>query len=178
MSTSGDRPNSYPRSSGQISMTAYLQQVKADVVLAFFGYNESFENKPDEYRKLLVDFVKKTRASKANGKTFPRIVLFSPLAHEDTRNPNVPDGKAHNAQLEAYTKATGGTERSFLSYKDLERVVMDIGEELHSQYMISYSPSNPDEGGYHEITVEVNRGNLKVRTRPGYWMAAVPEHMR
>lgn len=81
-------------------------------------------------------------------------------------------------QLEAYTKATGGTERSFLSYKDLERVVMDIGEELHSQYMISYSPSNPDEGGYHEITVEVNRGGLKVRTRPGYWMAAVPEHMR
>ncbi len=81
-------------------------------------------------------------------------------------------------QLEAFTKHTGGTERSFLSYKDLERVVMDIGEELQSQYMISYSPSNPDEGGYHEITVEVNRGGYKVRTRPGYWMAAVPENMR
>ena len=80
--------------------------------------------------------------------------------------------------LEAFTKSTGGVERSFLSYKDLERVVMDIGEELQSQYMISYSPSNPDEGGYHEITVEVARVGLKVRTRPGYWMAAVPEHMR
>lgn len=81
-------------------------------------------------------------------------------------------------QLEAYTKSTGGTERSFLSYRDLERVVLDIGEELQSQYMISYSPSNPDEGGYHEITVEVVRGGYKVRTRPGYWMAAVPENMR
>ena len=77
-------------------------------------------------------------------------------------------------QLEAYTKVTGGVERSFLSYKDLERVVMDIGEELQSQYMISYSPSNTEEGGFHEIDVEVLRTGLKVRTRPGYWMAAVP----
>ena len=106
MSTSGDRPNSYPRSSGQISMTAYLQHLKADAVFAFFGYNESFENKPDDYQKQLVDFVKKTRGSMANGTSFPRVVLFSPIAHEDTRNPNVPDGKAHNVQLEAYTKAT------------------------------------------------------------------------
>jgi VWFA-related protein len=81
-------------------------------------------------------------------------------------------------QLEAFTKTTGGVERSFLSYKDLERVVMDIGEELQSQYMISYSPSNAEEGGFHEITVEVKRAGLKVRTRPGYWMAAIPENMR
>ena len=106
LSASGDRPNSYPRSSGMPSITTYLQHVKADVVFAFFGYNESFDNKPDDYQKQLVDFVRRTRGSKANGTSFPRIVLFSPTAHEDTRNPNVPDGKAHNVQLEAYTKAT------------------------------------------------------------------------
>ena len=108
MSASGDRPDSFPRSSGHMSMTEYLRLVKPDVVFAFFGYNESFDGveKADGYRKKLVDFVKKTRGSKANGKSFPRIVLFSPIAHEDTRNPNLPDGKAHNPQLEAYTKAT------------------------------------------------------------------------
>ncbi len=106
MSTSGDRPNNYPRSSGATHMTDYLRHVKADVVFGFFGYNESYDNKPEEFQKQLVEFVKKTRGSKANGKSFPRIVLFSPIAHEDTRNVNVPDGKAHNAQLEAYTKAT------------------------------------------------------------------------
>ena len=73
-------------------MTAYLQKVKPDAVFAFFGYNESFEGKADEYKKQLLDFVKKTRGAKPNGKSFPRIVLFSPIAHEDTRNPNVPDG--------------------------------------------------------------------------------------
>ena len=108
MSASGDRPNSFPRSSGAISMTAYLQHVKADVVFAFFGYNEAYSGveKADEYRKQLVEFVKKTRGAKPDGTNFPRIVLFSPIAHEDTRNPNLPDGKENNVRLEAYTKAT------------------------------------------------------------------------
>ena len=108
MSASGDRPDAFPRSGGHISMTKYLQQVKPDVVFAFFGHNESFDgvDKADAYRKTLVEFVRKTRGAKPNGRTFPRIVLFSPIAHEDTRNPNLPDGKAHNVQLAAYTKAT------------------------------------------------------------------------
>jgi putative membrane-bound dehydrogenase-like protein len=106
MSASGDRPNSYPRSGGATSMTEYLQHVKPDVVFAFFGYNEAFDGKPEEYTKLLIDFVKRTRAAKPNGQSFPRIVLFSPIAREYTRDPNFPDGKAHNVQLEAYTKAT------------------------------------------------------------------------
>lgn len=108
LSASGDRPDSFPRSKGAASITEYLQHVKADVVFAFFGYNESFDGieKAGEYQKKLVAFVKKTRGSKANGESFPRIVLFSPIAHENTGNPNVPDGKAHNIQLEAYTKAT------------------------------------------------------------------------
>ncbi|GEP44500.1 PVC-type heme-binding CxxCH protein [Brevifollis gellanilyticus] len=106
MSASGDRPNSFPRSGGHMHMTDYLRHVKPDTVFAFFGYNESFDNKPAEYQKQLLDFVKYVRGTKANGKTFSRIVLFSPIAHEDTKNVNVPSGKEHNAQLEAYTKAT------------------------------------------------------------------------
>ncbi len=120
LSASGDRPDSFPRSKGATSMTDYLQHVKADVVFAFFGYNESYDGKPDEHRKKLVDFVRKTRGSKANGKSFPRIVLFSPIAHEDTRNPNVPDGKAHNAQLEGYTLATeAAAKEAGVAYVDL-----------------------------------------------------------
>ncbi|MBM3785780.1 MAG: VWA domain-containing protein [Acidobacteria bacterium] len=80
--------------------------------------------------------------------------------------------------VEAFTKHTGGTERSFLTFKDLERVVQDIGQEMQNQYLISYSPSTKDDGGYHEIVLQVTRPELRVRTRPGYWMAAIPEHMR
>ncbi|MDX1946625.1 MAG: GDSL-type esterase/lipase family protein [Pirellulaceae bacterium] len=120
LSASGDRPNSYPRSGGATSMTDYLRHVKADVVLAFFGYNESYDGKPDEYQRQLLEFVRNTRGSKANGKAFPRIVLFSPIAHEDLRSPNLPDGKAHNVQLEAYTRATAAAAKEAgVGYVDL-----------------------------------------------------------
>lgn len=77
--------------------------------------------------------------------------------------------------LEAFTKYTGGREYSFKSQKTLERAITDLGEELHSQYMLLYSPNNQDEGGWHEIRVQVLRPELKVRTRDGYWLAAQPK---
>jgi putative membrane-bound dehydrogenase-like protein len=127
MSASGDRPNSFPRSGGHMHMTDYLRHVKPDVVFAFFGYNESFENKPDDFKKQLVDFVKYVRGTKPNGKTFPRIVLFSPIAHEDTKNPNVPSGAEHNPQLEAYTKATeAAAKEAGVGFVDLFHPSLDL----------------------------------------------------
>jgi len=75
---------------------------------------------------------------------------------------------------EALTKATGGQEFSFAKTTGLENAIERIGSELHSQYIITYRPSNLEEGGFHEIkvTVEPNSG-WKVHARPGYWMAAV-----
>jgi VWFA-related protein len=76
---------------------------------------------------------------------------------------------------EAYTKMTGGREYHFLTLGDLEKAIVAIGAEIRSQYLLSYSPNNKLEGGFHKIVVHVNRPNLRVRTRPGYWMAAVPD---
>ncbi len=77
---------------------------------------------------------------------------------------------------EVLTRYTGGREYSFMTQKALEEAVGKIGEELHSQYLISYNPNNKLEGGWHTIRVEVRgRAGLEVRTRPGYWLAAVPE---
>ncbi len=73
--------------------------------------------------------------------------------------------------VEVYTKFTGGDERAFISQKDLENAINSIGGELHSQYLITYVPTNKEEGGFHDIGLTVDRPNLKVRTRPGYWVA-------
>ncbi len=80
---------------------------KADVVFAFFGYNESFAGQAglDAFKKDLDGFIKHTLAHKYNGKSAPRLVLFSPIAHENLRDPNLPDGKENNVRLEMYTKA-------------------------------------------------------------------------
>ena len=76
--------------------------------------------------------------------------------------------------LEVFTQYTGGREYSFINQRTLEEVVSRLGEELHSQYLLSYRPNTQDLGGWHDIRVVVARPNLKVRTRPGYWMASRP----
>ncbi len=77
--------------------------------------------------------------------------------------------------LEVYSKFTGGKEYPFFSQRGLEQAVSDIGQELHSQYLLTYSPNNQNEAGFHEIEVQVNKPDLKVRTRNGYWLAGKPQ---
>ncbi|MCW5976771.1 MAG: VWA domain-containing protein [Bryobacteraceae bacterium] len=73
---------------------------------------------------------------------------------------------------EILTQYTGGREYSFTNLKSLERAVTDLGEELHSQYILSYTPDTVSEGGFHKIRVEVNRPGVEIRARRGYWMAS------
>jgi VWFA-related protein len=77
--------------------------------------------------------------------------------------------------LDVYTKYTGGKEFSFKNQKTLDKDIQSIGDELHSQYLLAYQPNNPDEGGYHKITVEILKPGYKVRTRDGYWQAGKPQ---
>jgi len=76
---------------------------------------------------------------------------------------------------ELYTKYTGGREYSYMTQKGLEKAITDIGEDIHSQYLLTYLPNNTNEAGYHEIEVRILKPGLKVTTRPGYWTAAKPQ---
>jgi VWFA-related protein len=71
---------------------------------------------------------------------------------------------------EQFSKASGGAEFMFLRQKGLEQAVERISEEIHSQYVISYKPTNNTEGGYHTIAVNIDRSNLICKTRPGYYI--------
>jgi VWFA-related protein len=70
---------------------------------------------------------------------------------------------------EAFTYFTGGRMYSFARQRGLEEAITDIGKDLNSQYVLSYSPSNKDEPGFHNIRVTVDRPGLQIRTRTGYW---------
>ncbi len=79
--------------------------------------------------------------------------------------------------LEVAAAATGGAHLPTFKDRSIEKAIDEIGGELHSQYTISYTPTGTDASGYHEIRVNVVRNdakNLKVRARPGYYLA-VPE---
>ena len=78
---------------------------------------------------------------------------------------------------EAFTKYTGGREYGFKDTKELEHALSDIGEELHSQYLLTYTADKQvqTEAGWHVIKVQAidKSGRLyEVRARPGYWAAA------
>jgi VWFA-related protein len=76
--------------------------------------------------------------------------------------------------LEVAATATGGAHLSTFKDRSIEKAIDEIGGELHSQYTISYTPTGSDVPGYHEIKVNIVRNdakNLKVRARPGYYLA-------
>ncbi len=78
--------------------------------------------------------------------------------------------------LKVYTTYTGGQQYPFKSQKDLDRAVSDLGQELHSQYLLTYRPSNQDEAGYHNIVVRVLKPDLYIRARDGYyWAGSKPD---
>jgi VWFA-related protein len=83
-------------------------------------------------------------------------------------------GQVKDHALEVAATATGGAHLSTFKDRSIEKAIDEIGGELHSQYTVSYTPSDANALGYHEIKVSVNRNdakNLKVRARPGYYIA-------
>jgi len=80
---------------------------KADVIFAFFGYNEAQAGEAGlaKFKQELDGWLKHTLAQKYNGESPPRIVLFSPIAHENLGDPNLPDGQEDNVRLKLYTAA-------------------------------------------------------------------------
>jgi VWFA-related protein len=74
--------------------------------------------------------------------------------------------------VELFTKGTGGSEYGFYRQKGLEEAIQQIGEQLHSQYVVAYTPNNKEEGGFHQIAVQIaGRPDYRTQTRPGYWVA-------
>src|SRR5882672_2734313 len=78
----------------------YVKELRPTVLFIAYGMNESFEGETgldrfvDGYRKLL-DALKPTNA---------RLVLISPIMHEDLGRP-LPDPMEHNRQLKLYSDA-------------------------------------------------------------------------
>jgi VWFA-related protein len=70
---------------------------------------------------------------------------------------------------DAMAKYTGGEKVSFAKLAGLERVIAKVGEDLHSQYLLSFQADVTESRMYHAITVNVRHADAIVRTRPGYW---------
>ncbi len=86
----------------------WLTNLEADIILAFFGYNESFRGEEglQNFKDELHAFVEHTKNQKYNGQSAPELVLVSPIAFEDLSSKmDLPDGVEENKSLKLYTEA-------------------------------------------------------------------------
>ena len=100
LSWSADEVALRPRPDGFGDLNQHLTEHKADVILAAFGFNESFKGAQGvtEFETLLKAFLIELKSHHYNGATAPVIVLVSPTPAEEPH-------EHLNAQLTLYSEA-------------------------------------------------------------------------
>jgi mono/diheme cytochrome c family protein/glucose/arabinose dehydrogenase len=130
----------------------WLHHLKADTVVAFFGYNESFDGpgRVANFEAEVDAFVVHTLSKAYNGQAAPRLVLVSPIAFEDlSKQRDLPDGKAENANLELYAAAMERVAKKHgLTYVDLFHPTLAAYGQAKSPYTINGFA--PTDFGYRE----------------------------
>ena len=151
---SGDELKTRLRSKDFGTPDEWLERVKADVVFAFFGYNESYADEAglEAFERDLAEYVIRTRTRNYNGQQPPRLVLFSPIARENlgdrqpvgpasgiaATNPHAPDVRETNRRLALYTDAMRRVaEAEQVTFVDLFTPTRELFETGQNQYTIN-----------------------------------------
>lgn len=75
--------------------------------------------------------------------------------------------------LSEIASITGGRTWEVKSSSRLEQAFLEILADLHSRYLLTYSPERVEEWGWHELQVRVKDRKAKVRARRGYYRSRV-----
>ena len=109
----GDEPQERIRSLNFGTPDSHIKHSKANVILYFFGFNESFDGPEgvDKFKTDVGKLIEATRAQKYDDSKdeSARIVFVSPIAFENTGNPHLPDGVSENKNIGLYVEALKST---------------------------------------------------------------------
>ena len=131
----------------------WLTHLKADTIVAFFGYNESFDGptRLADYEAELDAFVVHTLSKAYNGIAAPRLVLVSPIAYEDqSKIKDLPNGIAENANLKLYSAAMKRVAKKYsLTFVDL----FTPTEKIYAKAKVPFTTNGyiPTEAGYEQL---------------------------
>ena len=145
-----------PRPKGFGDLHGYLLQARADVVFVCFGMNESFAGSEglERFQEGLDTLIEDLQSHRYNSRSAPKIVLLSPIAHEDPGG-KLPDGTEHNPSLQLYTDAMAGAARRYgLVFVDLFRPT----QEMHGTgRSLTFNGVHLSEYGYWNVSQMVAR---------------------
>ena len=119
---SADELTLRPRSQGFADHGHRLEDEKPDVIVAAFGFNESFAGADGlpKFQSDLENFIRETTTTKYNGTTPPQLVLLSPIACEDLKSRTMSDGRQNNERIAQYTRAlAAAAEKNHVVFIDL-----------------------------------------------------------
>jgi len=110
-----------------------------------------------------VDYL--VKAAQQSGVLIYGVGILTEVNDEETRRAK--------REVDALTQATGGQSYYLKDVSDATATAQAIAHVIRNQYTLAYTPLNQDlDGTFRKIQVSVvNRPELAVRTRSGYWAA-------
>lgn len=131
----------------------WLETLRADTILAFFGFNESFDGPEglEKYRAELEAFVQHTLAQKYNGESAPRLALVSPIAFQNlSAQLDLPNGHRENANLALYSGVTQEVAANYgLPFADLFSLTTEWFGQTTERLTVNGAHLN--EAGYQKL---------------------------
>lgn len=149
---SADEIDLQPRPDNFANTNQHLTAMKADLIIAAFGFNESFSgiDKIPNFKIRLQSYLSKLKAAAYNGVSAPQIVIVSPIANENVEG--VDAGTLNNNRLLAYTNAMkdacADEEVGFIDcYSPISKSMED------SQKKLTINGCHLNELGYHQLAL-------------------------
>ncbi len=136
---SGDELGMNFRRPGYGDTDTYLNEIKPDLILAFVGGNESYhqQNGIGAFEKNLENFVENLKKIETRNSEPPKIILVSPIAHEDISRLPVNVSQANN-WIEKYTEVIRSVAQSKdLSFVDLYYPTKEKFEQSEEEFTIN-----------------------------------------
>jgi VWFA-related protein len=80
------------------------------------------------------------------------------------------EAKKAKRALDALTTASGGVAYYPKELADVERIALQVAQDIRNQYILAYTPSNTAlDGSFRQIKVQTPSHKYSVRTRSGYY---------
>tara|TARA_B100001059_G_scaffold115631_3_gene115943 strand:+ start:11521 stop:12474 length:954 start_codon:yes stop_codon:yes gene_type:complete len=152
---SGDEVALQPRPYKFMGMDEWLRRHQTDVLIACFGMNESYAGYEglSDFKRDLEAWMDDHLSTSYNDEGPPRIILVSPIAHEDL-GPPLPDGEDHNFILDRYVRVMRQVALRkgalFIDLFDPTRDAMRISDEP-----LTINGIHPNQAGYRLVACEM-----------------------